>query len=125
MKTSRIVTTLLGASLLFAVGAFAQEKGSINLTDKINVQGTELKPGRYDFQWEGSGPTVQVSIRKGKETIVTVPAIVVAKESANVGGGYGAKKEDDGSRTLFALFPARKKSELEISDKQASVATAK
>ena len=67
MKVSRIVTTLFGASLLFAVGAFAQERGTVNLTDKINVQGTELKPGKYDFEWQGSGSTVQVSIRKGKE----------------------------------------------------------
>jgi hypothetical protein len=121
MKLSRIVTALFAGSLLLAGGAFAQERGTLKLSDKINVQGTELKPGQYDFEWEGSGSSVQVTIRKGKENIVTVPANLVAKEKANVGGGYGAKTEADGSRTLFALFPAGKKVELEISQKQASV----
>ncbi len=122
MKMSRIVTTLVGASLLFAVGAFAQEHSTINLTDKINVQGTELTPGRYDFQWEGSGSAVQVSIRKGKETLVTVPATLVAKEKANVAGGYGAKIESDGTRSLSAIYPSGKKVGLEIGQKQASAA---
>ncbi len=125
MKTSRIVTTLFGASLLFAVGAFAQEKGTLNLTDKINVQGTELKAGRYNVEWTGSGPTVQVNIRQGKNNVVTVPATLVTKEAANLGGGYGARKEADGSRSLFAIYPAGKKYELEIADKQASATSAK
>ena len=124
MKTSRIVTTLFGASLLFAVGAFAQERGTLTLTDKINVQGTELKAGKYDVDWEGSGPTVQVNIRRGK-SIVTVPATLVTKQSANVTGGYGARKESDGTRSLFAIYPAGKKYELEIADKQASAAVVK
>lgn len=121
MKVSRIVTTLFGASLLFAVGAFAQEKATLNLTEKINVQGTELKPGKYDLQWEGSGSTVQVSIRKGNNSLITVPATLVAKEKSNVGGGYGARLEADGSRSLTAIYPVGKKVELEIGQKQASV----
>ena len=123
MKTSRIVT-LFGASLLFAVGAFAQERGTLTLTDKINLQGTELKAGKYDVDWEGSGPTVQVNIRRGR-SIVTVPATLVTKQSANVTGGYGARKESDGTRSLFAIYPAGKKYELEIADKQASAAAVK
>ncbi len=125
MKTSRIITTLFGASLLFATGAFAQEKSTLKLTDKINVQGTEVKPGTYDVEWDGSGPTVQVSIRRGKNNIVTVPATLVTKEEANVSGGYGARKEADGSRTLFAIFPQGKRVELEIADKPTSTASAK
>ena len=120
MKLSRIATTLFGASLLFAAGAFAQEHSTINISEKINVQGTELKPGKYDLQWEGSGSTVQVSIRKGKDTIVTVPATLVARDKSN-NGGYGARTEADGSRSLFAIYPAGKKVELEIGQKQASV----
>ena len=121
MKVSRIVTTLFGASLLFAVGAFAQDRGTINLTDKINIQGTELKPGKYDLEWQGSGSTVQVSIRKGKETVLTVPATLVTKAKANAGGGYGSRTEADGSHSLIAIYPAGKKIELEIGQKQASV----
>jgi hypothetical protein len=125
MKTSRIITTLFGASLFLAAGAFAQEKSTLKLSDNINVQGTELKAGQYDVEWVGSGPTVQVSIRKGKNNIVTVPATLVTKADSNVGGGYGARKEADGSRSLFAIYPVGKKIELEIGDKQASATSAK
>ncbi len=125
MKTSRIITTLFGASLFLAAGAFAQEKSTLKLTDNINVQGTELKAGTYDVEWDGSGPTVQVSIRKGKNNIVTVPATLVSKETSNAGGGTRARKEADGSRSLFAIFPQGKKIELEIGDKQASATSAK
>jgi hypothetical protein len=124
MKTSRIVTTLFGASLLYAAAAFAQEKSTLTLTDKVNVQGTELKAGKYEVEWEGSGPTVQVNIRKGK-TVVTVPATLAAKQTANLTSGYGARTEADGTRSLFAIIPAGKKYELEISDKQATATAAK
>ena len=120
MKVSRIVTTLFGASLLFAVGALAQERGTLKIDQPIKVQGTELKPGKYNVQWEGSGSTVQVSILKGKENIVTVPATVVTKATSNSNGGYGSRTEADGSHSLFAIYPEGKKVELEIGQKQAS-----
>ncbi len=121
MKTSRIITTLFGASLLFAVGASAQEWGTINLTEKVTVQGTELKPGKYDVKWDGSGPTVQVSIHKGNNTLVTIPAALVSKDSSNARGGYELRKSPDGTLSLVAIYPAGKKFELELGQKQASV----
>ncbi len=120
MKLSRIVTTFVGASLLFAAGAVAQEKSTLNLTEKLNVQGTELKPGRYNIEWEGTGPAVKLNISKGKDTVVTVPATLVPRETPNQGNAYGAKSEGSGSRTLLAIYPAGKKYGVEIGNKQAA-----
>ena len=85
MKLSRIATTLLGTSLFFAVGAFAQEKSTLTLAEKVTIQGTELKPGKYNVQWDGAGPNVQVRIFQGKNNLGTFPATVVAKDTSNAG----------------------------------------
>ncbi len=122
MKLSRITTTLLGASLLFAVGAMAQEKTTLNLPEAIKVQGTELKPGRYSIEWGGAGPTVQVSIHQGKNNLGTFPATVVATTTANNGNAYEAQTEPSGNKSLVSIYPNGKKYQLEIGEKQASAA---
>ncbi len=120
MTLSRISTTILGASLLFAAGAFAQEKSTLSVAEKVNIQGTELKPGKYEVKWDGSGPNVQVSISQGKNTVGTFPATVVARDSSNTGGGYESKKETNGSKSITAIYPSGKKIQLEIGQAQAA-----
>jgi hypothetical protein len=122
MKLSRIATTLFGASLLFAFGAFAQEKSNLNVTETVKVQGTELKPGKYIVQWDGAGPNVQVSIHQGKNNLGTFPATVVPVSTANIGDGVEAQREPGGSQSLVAIYPKGKKYQLELGQKQAVVA---
>ncbi len=120
MTLSRISATLLGTSLFFAVGAFAQEKSTLALSEKVNIQGTELKPGKYEVKWDGSGPNVQVSISQGKNTLGTFSATVVAREISNASSGYESKKETNGSKSIVAIYPSGKKIELEIGQSQAA-----
>lgn len=120
MKLTRIATTFLGTSLLFAVGAVAQDKATLNITEKVTIQGTELKPGKYEFAWDGAGPTVQLSIRHGKDNVATVPATLVSRDTENKGNGYGAKNQPDGVKALSAVYPAGKKYGLEIGQTQAA-----
>ena len=120
MKLSRMSATLLGTSLFFAVGAFAQEKSTLTLSEKVNIQGTELKPGKYEVKWDGSGPNVQVSISQGKNTLGTFPATVVVRDISNVSSGYESKKETNGSKSIIAIYPNGKKIELEIGQSQAA-----
>jgi hypothetical protein len=120
MKLSRIGTTLLGASLFFAMGAFAQEKSTLSLAEKVTIQGTELKPGKYNVQWDGSGPNVQVTIFQGKNNLGTFPATVVAKDTSNTGAGYESRKESNGSKSIVAIYPNGKKYQLEIGQTQAA-----
>lgn len=121
MKLSRISTIVLGGSLLLAAGALAQEKTTLTLGEKLTLAGTELKPGKYIVAWDGSGPNVQVSIHQGKNTVATVPATVIAKDSSNSGTGYETKKETDGSKSLVAIYPGGKKLELEVTRTQTAV----
>ena len=79
---------LFGASLLLATAAFAGEKASVKVYESVKVNGTTLAPGKYDLAWEGTGSTVQLSIRQGSNTVATVPAAVETVKIAPAGTGY-------------------------------------
>jgi len=71
-------SVLMGLALLLASSAFAaSSKGSLQLNNPVLVNGTTLKPGEYKVQWEGSGPSVELSIMQGKTVLAKVPAHVV------------------------------------------------
>src|SRR5215468_2521932 len=82
---------LFGASLLLATAAFAGEKASIKVYETVKVNGTTLAPGKYELAWEGSGSTVQVSVRHGADTVTTVPAALETAKAAPGVTGYSTK----------------------------------
>ena len=45
-----------GIRLLLASSAFAATKASLELKHPTTVNGTQLKPGEYKLQWDGTGP---------------------------------------------------------------------
>lgn len=120
MKLSRIGMTVVAGMLLFAAGAFAQEKGSLALTENLTVQGKVLTPGSYKLEWEGKGPNVQLNIIRDNATVATVPATIVTSATPNSGNGYGARKEADGSKVLEAYYPQGKKFSLDLTQSQAA-----
>jgi hypothetical protein len=116
MKFSNSVITSLAAALLFSVSAFAADsnKGTLILPEKVTVEDKQLSPGRYTVQWDGSGPTVQVNITQGKETVATVSAKVVPEATNNPTNAYGSKTEADGTKSLTTIYLSGKKFNLEI-----------
>ncbi len=66
------------------------------------------------------GPNVQLNIRHGKDSVVTVPATLVPRETPNQGNGYGAKNQTNGVKTLASIYPAGKKYGVEIGETQAA-----
>ena len=120
MKLSRIAMTVAAGMLLFAAGAFAQEKGSLNLTENLTVQGKVLTPGQYKLEWNGKGPNVTVNIIRDNETVATVPAMIVTSAMPNYGNGVGTRKEADGSKILEVYYPQGKKFSLNLTQSQAA-----
>jgi hypothetical protein len=110
---------LLGASLLLASAAFAGEKASLKLFENVTVNGKTLAAGKYDVAWEGSGSNVQVSIRQGKETVVTIPATIETSATAPADSGYITDKEK-GSVQLTNIFFAGKKYALNLGQQAAT-----
>jgi hypothetical protein len=78
MKFATVSKSLvLGLAVLLASSAFAATKGTLHLTNPTTVNGTALKPGDYSVKWEGTGPSVDVSIMQGKTVVAKVSAKVV------------------------------------------------
>ncbi|HTW32254.1 MAG TPA: hypothetical protein VMD76_11295 [Candidatus Sulfotelmatobacter sp.] len=117
MKFTTVSKSLvMGLALLLASSAFAATKAHLSLTDPTTVNGTQLKPGDYKLEWDGTGPNVEVSIIHGKDVVAKVPAKVVSISSAPQYDAAIVQKGDDGSRSLAGARFEGKKYELQIGD---------
>ena len=122
MKMSRISIMLFGSALLFSSAALAGEnnKGKLELTDKIVVDGKPIEPGNYRVEWDGSGPAVQVQLLQGKQTVATLSAHVTEQASRNPQDAYSTVAGPDGSRALTAIYPGGKRLALEFDQNAAN-----
>ncbi|HMJ24147.1 MAG TPA: hypothetical protein VK513_19670 [Terriglobales bacterium] len=78
MKVSKVSKgLLLGLALLLATSAFAANKGSLQVSDAVTVNGKQIAPGEYTVKWEGNGPNVELNILRGKNVVASVPARMV------------------------------------------------
>jgi hypothetical protein len=60
-------------ALLSAVSAFAGDKiqHSVDISETVQVGNTQLNPGSYRIEWEGTGPEVQVNFMRNGKTVAT------------------------------------------------------
>jgi hypothetical protein len=122
MRTSRRLSILFSAALLFSFGVAAAEsnKTTVQLDDKLIVEGKALETGKYIVEWSGSGPTVQVTLLHGKQTVATFSAQLTEQATANPQAAYSTQAGSDGSKTLTAIYPSGKRFSLRIDPNQAS-----
>jgi hypothetical protein len=75
MKYVRYVALLSVLAVLSPLGAYARDKNqrSVDIPDAVQVGGTQLEPGHYKLQIQGSGPDVQVTFLQNGKTVATVP----------------------------------------------------
>jgi hypothetical protein len=76
MKRSYFTAVLsLTCVLGFGGSAYAARDNarSVKIVDAVQIGTTELKPGDYKVEWQGSGPAVEVSFVRNGKTVVTVP----------------------------------------------------
>jgi hypothetical protein len=84
MKTKYLqsIAILSTLPLLFPLRALARDnKHSVDITDVVQVGSTQLKPGNYRVEWQGTGPVVQVSFQQNGETVVTLPATLKTNDN--------------------------------------------
>jgi hypothetical protein len=100
----------LAMALLLSAVAFASDKGYVQVSTTVVVNGKQLAAGGYAVQWEGTGPDVQVSFLKGKKVVATAPAHVIDLNSSAANDMAVVKKNEDGSSTLAEIrFGGKKK----------------
>jgi len=89
VENMRLKITIIPLLLLVAVAiaplfAFAKDSKDsehITLSDPVMVAGTQLKVGDYHITWEGTGPVVKVTFKRGDKVFVTTPARLVNEPS--------------------------------------------
>ena len=64
-----------------ALRADSRNWAKVTFEHTVIVNGTQIPPGSYRVQWEGTGSSVKVSIIRGKETIATASATVIQEKS--------------------------------------------
>ena len=76
MKHLTYLTLLSIVAVLLPLSMFARDKNqhSVDIPVTVQVGGTQLKPGNYKVEWQGTGPDVQVTFLRGGKTVATVPA---------------------------------------------------
>src|SRR5229473_1995362 len=123
MRKTKFTAGLLTFSLLLAAGAIAGNttKGTLNTDETVTVGGKQLPAGKYQVEWTGNGPTVELSISNGKETLAKVPAQILALTKAEPTSGYATSSDAAGNKTLTEIFFGGKKYELSLGEASAAV----
>ncbi len=73
MKQIKYTALLSMLALLSAVSAFAGDKNqhSVDISETVQVGNTQLNPGSYRIEWQGTGPEVQVNFMRNGKTVAT------------------------------------------------------
>jgi hypothetical protein len=75
-------SVVLGLAVLLASTAFASNKGSLQVRERVEINGQQLAPGQYQLRWDGNGSDVEVSFMQGKKEVLKTTARVVALDQA-------------------------------------------
>lgn len=114
MKGTRFQAVLVAVVLMLGAGAFAVNKGSLQVNNTVSVNGKQLEAGDYSVTWDGTGPDVQLSIMKGKKLVAQTGAKVVSMDKAPTGDQAIVVRNTDGSATLKEIRFGGKKYALAI-----------
>ena len=80
MKWNHVAkSVVLTLAVLVATSAFAGtgNKGSLHLSEAVQVNGQAVPAGDYQLRWEGTGANVEVSFVQGKKVVTKTSAKVV------------------------------------------------
>jgi len=101
---------LLGLALLLATSVFAaNNKGSMQVTDSVTVNGKQLPAGEYTIKWDGAGPNVELNILRCKNVVATVPARMVDLEQSPNRDSVITNVNSDGRKSLNEIRFSGKK----------------
>lgn len=125
MKSSLFSKIIFATLVSLTTAGFAADthKNSFEISAPTQVNGTQIPAGEYTAKWEGSGPSVQVSIMQGKKVLATVPAQVVELSQRAPDSQAEIKNNSNGDRELVSLQFAGKKFSLELGTESAKAQT--
>jgi hypothetical protein len=117
MKFATITKSLvMGLGLLLASSAFAATKAQLHLHSSITINGTQLRPGDYKLEWDGTGPSVEVSIVQGKKVITKTTAKLLDLPSPYGSDAAVLRTNSDGTSSLVGVRFEGKKFGLDLAE---------
>jgi hypothetical protein len=95
---------IVALALMTPVALLAAPKNSANVTfsETITVDGTQLPPGNYRVEWQGTGASVEASILQAGKVLASSPATLVI-ERTNLNGAFETKEGVNNSHILQAI----------------------
>lgn len=103
MRHVRSIALLSTLALLCSLSAFARDKNqhSVTIPDAVQIGGTQLQPGNYKVEWQGTAPNVQVTFLQNGKTVATAPGTLktndsrVSQDSIVTGSASSSKTLDE------------------------------
>lgn len=114
MKLNNLAkAVVLGLAVFVATGAFASNKGSLHVTEAVEVNGQQIPAGDYTIRWEGTGSNVELSVMQGKKELARTSAREVELDQAS---SYDAAvvNHSNGRASVAEIRFAGKKTALDI-----------
>ncbi|MGA8493761.1 MAG: hypothetical protein WB711_25300 [Terriglobales bacterium] len=83
MKYLKYLTILSILAVLSPLSVFARDKNShsVDIPSTLQVGGSQLKPGNYKVEWQGTGPDIQVTFLRDGKSVATVPATLKTNDA--------------------------------------------
>ena len=83
MKRIKYTALLSMLALLSTVSALARDKNqhSVEISDSVQVGGTQLTPGSYIVEWQGTGPEIQVNFVRDGKTVAMAPGTLKTNDA--------------------------------------------
>jgi hypothetical protein len=111
VKYAALLTTL---ALVCTLSAFARDKSqrSVEISDPVQVGGTQLSPGSYKLEWQGTGPEVQVNFVLRGKTVATCPGTLKTNDAKVVQDDLVVDTTNANTKTLKEIDFAHNKEAL-------------
>jgi hypothetical protein len=83
MKYASYLAVLATLMLTFPLALSARNKNqhSVDIPEAVQVGTSQLKPGSYKVEWQGTGPHVQVTFLQNGNTVATVPGTLKTNDN--------------------------------------------
>ncbi len=101
MKYKAILAIILMMSPA-ALLAAQKNSGSVTFSENVTVNGTQIPPGHYRVEWQGTGPSVEVTILKAGKVLASSPATLVPGKT-ELGDGFETRDGENNSHVLNAI----------------------
>jgi uncharacterized protein with FMN-binding domain len=115
MKTS-LFTAVLTLTCVLGLGinahAARNNAHSVEIFDAVQIGTTELKPGNYKVEWQGTGSAVEVSFLRNGKTVVTVPGTLKTNDDQLTQDGIVTEATGTGTSTLKEIRFSRQRETL-------------